>query len=822
MKLYLIKKFNFDKDKLKNEFNIEIELLQYYDEQNSEIKLDNVSYDFQTSSRMFEFKDGKSVIKKFIFDSEHLSRVIEDLKFKPFTYEKEEMSLDSLKSENSDEEINFIFNNISITLLKKVKINISKILEKFNKRYVEKQKYIKDLSLNSSFYYPNNKNDSIDFSFFNEYKEKIKDFFFLQNIKILYLFGPKGTSKSLFLIHKIFKENYYNKYPLLYINYRVLKNLKIEKRNNIFKKEMIYLFFDENKLKDFVFQQKFYQKIKNNKLMIFLYDFIKYLIGIYKNYFENAIIVVIDNFDEDNQEEIKYIEDIINLVIKEDLVDKHLKIKLILSGRCKFIYNKLFKCLKNRLLEKSIINNEMFIYYNKELNKNNYINSLPLYHFRIKKGDKKEYIKEAIINEEIEFCKKYNLYGMYYSLLYNEKIIKISDLEKYYEILPIDYLVFKEFKTDEIIFKFHNEISKSAIKIRIEDSIKADAYKYLLNDSNRDAITYGIFEEKLLILIFSYNKLKLIDLFFYEENKFEIEEINKFKDSFFEKTEQNYKKRKPILITQKNFLGKNYDLLILIPTLNENTYKAYLIQIGKNKTKAYIEKIINELEGDNNSIKKGIEKFIDCFISKIELVFIFDMQTQIDVINNGSFSGAQYCFDNNILFYIFSLDDYLLHYTLDMIEFPIVINFNNQINKIKYIKFLSNDIQGKNRKSKTRTYNVLDAISDDSQELLHLFNLGEIKKIESIVKIKIFENFAVDKTLLNQKINDLKDCDKNYIYVYDQGNNRYYIIEKKYYAKNGEDIENITKKKVPKDNNFKLNIIIPKISNNFKKNFKDK
>ena len=41
------------------------------------------------------------------------------------------------------------------------------------------------------------------------------------------------------------------KQPLLYINYRVLKESNNEKKKNIFKKEFIYLFFDEVLLNNF-------------------------------------------------------------------------------------------------------------------------------------------------------------------------------------------------------------------------------------------------------------------------------------------------------------------------------------------------------------------------------------------------------------------------------------------------------------------------------------------------------------------------------------------------------------------------------------------
>ena len=72
---------------------------------------------------------------------------------------------------------------------------------------------------------------------------------------------------------------------------------------------------------------------------------------------------------------------------------------------------------------------------------------------------------------------------------------------------------------------------------------------------------------------------------------------------------------------------------------------------------------------------KGIQKFIGCDISIIELVFIFDKDIQINEINKGGFSGAKYCITNNILFYLFSMNDYCLYSSYDMKNFYRVENF---------------------------------------------------------------------------------------------------------------------------------------------------
>ena len=137
--------------------------------------------------------------------------------------------------------------------------------------------------------------------------------------------------------------NQCSKRPLLYINYRKIKDESQEKKKNVFKKELIYLFFEENSLESF-YKEKEYKKITSEKFLQFTYDFIKYLLDIYKNYFNNQIALVIDNFNEDDDNEIIILQNLINLIKKEE---NGFKIRLILSGRCKYINKKQLLYLKN-------------------------------------------------------------------------------------------------------------------------------------------------------------------------------------------------------------------------------------------------------------------------------------------------------------------------------------------------------------------------------------------------------------------------------------------------------------------------------------------
>ena len=277
------------------------------------------------------------------------------------------------------------------------------------------------------------------------------------------------------------------------------------------------------------------------------------------------------------------------------------KIKLIISGRCKFIYK-----MQNLYLNNKLGNKEEFLYYNIELNKKRDKNSLLLFKYKKFKDKKKE--ENELLNEEKIFCNKYNLYGMYYSLFQNGREFNIEELNKNYDILPIDYLVFnKEEKGVNYIytFYFHNEIYKSAIKETIKIKFEKYNFEYILKELNHNQITFRLLEEKFLTLFISYNKLGIINLSFKEQNKLEVNEINKFKLSCYNKVETKIDLFSPIIITQENYLGPNYDLLILLPSI-KFTFDAYFIQFAIDINENKIKEIENDLNDNIKNYKSRI------------------------------------------------------------------------------------------------------------------------------------------------------------------------------------------------------------------------
>jgi hypothetical protein len=259
------------------------------------VKIGNEFYDVRPESRVFNFKDGEKCKKIFIYSESHLKEILNKLQFKTFNISNEDE--DSLDLENNYNEIHNIFENNKINTINKDKTNLDKIKEKYKQRIKEKIVNISDICLNSSFYYPKNKNDKLNCDLLRENITDL-DIFFGNDLSILYVVGPKGISKSLFLLLNCHIKNICEKFPLLYINYRKMISLKYEKKKNIFKKEMVYLFFEENSLISF-YNEKAYENIGKKSLLEFIKEFVEYLLNTYKNYFKKQIILVIDDFDED-------------------------------------------------------------------------------------------------------------------------------------------------------------------------------------------------------------------------------------------------------------------------------------------------------------------------------------------------------------------------------------------------------------------------------------------------------------------------------------------------------------------------------------------
>ena len=784
-KLYWIKSCNYKSDEnFQKEFGFKFDT--NVDNNSMVVKFDKKVYIIEQKSRLITFIIDEVKELRFIYSCEYLKDVINEYEIKYFSTQKKYLD-NSLESEISNNEIYDIFNQEDISTIYKIKSSCEKMMSYFENRYTIQKDKISDLSLNSKYYYPENSDDKLDSTIFNDYDNILNKYMWDDSINIIYLMGPKGASKSLFLMnfcrHKILSNN-----PSLYINYNILKNLEPKQRKYIFKKEMLYLFSEENAFKDF-YNQKYHRLIKNKESPFIhsLTEFIKILVNIYKNYFKKKITLVIDNFNEDNENLNNEIEQLINLINSNSS-----KIILIISGNSYFLKQKFLLFLTNGNLANIIEYQKLFI-YDAKLKNDNEIKSLAAFNYRKNIND--EELENTLIKEEMQYCKKFNIYGMHFSVINNGKKLKIDDLLKYFYVLPFEYLTFSISENNFVTFEYFNPIFLNAVKKFIKSEIKEKSLKFLLSCDNKDFLINGIYEEKLLCTLISYNKLNLKNMDTSEDNLLEVDKISEIKDKKFKKINHKIDKALPIIITQKIFLGEHYDLLILIPnTKNDKNeikynYTAYMIQIGTNKPKNNIDIIQKDFNDNKKKYISGIKAFIDnnIDIKDIELLFIFDRETQENLYltkDKLNISGSKYCIQNKIKFYCFSLVTYELYITFDNQIYYNIINFGNFSESIK----------------KNWMHYSLEKLRFLSEKEIRFINSkisGDIVIYSSLVSFK-----------KNVTFSDVKqDMENNKVYILDNQMHKYIIINCEIYKYIIDKHVKINEKEVDKKEKFNLFII---------------
>ena len=123
---------------------------------------------------------------------ESLKEILKELEFKAFntTLNGEKGSIDFLASENNEMEILNIFIDVNILNIYKDKPELEKLIDHFKQRYCKIKKYLSNLSLNSHSYFPDNKNDEIDFKILQIFKNDLYKFF-VKDWSILYVAAQK-------------------------------------------------------------------------------------------------------------------------------------------------------------------------------------------------------------------------------------------------------------------------------------------------------------------------------------------------------------------------------------------------------------------------------------------------------------------------------------------------------------------------------------------------------------------------------------------------------------------------------------------------------
>ena len=643
----------------------------------------------QNEARIINLIDEKQniIYIHFIHNVDYLEKVLvlrnfESYYMRPEEYKKQINNSESAKNLNDLEEsssdsivslddLTAIFSAESILSI--YKYNVAPILceKNFNQKYSKSQNLLKDLSNNAKFYF---KDINKKFIWFKEYINMVKeiyDFAHKKSSVVMYLFGPKGSSKSTFLL--------YSKYLLLgcrikylYLDINCLKSKSIIDRKRIISHELLYFFKDINEMKE-VEKNKIFHDINylKGKFLFYIYNLLKNLfeVKLEKN---DRKIIIIDNIYDEKCNSKEGIKAIIHLIEKYKS-----DVKLILCGNGQFFNKKFIELYeKNSFQTNGDYENAYFLSIDKKIISNNINQSKEFLKYSLKfnylyeNQDTMEELKKKIIEEEQEYLERYTFYGLFFSDELNKKKIPkeeiIKDKKIYYE-MPLDYFEIIINNDNSVEFLFFHSVYKSCIKKKIGYEVKKRTLTRLLKYEDYPRTFFGICFEKKLTLLLRNNQLNLPNLFFEEENIKEINQINILEEKNYKGTIFQIKnKNKPILLVQEDFFGPNYDLLIL--SRQNNKFYANFVQIGVDKDKKMIEQILEDLHKHEQNYKINIVKAFGLESNDINLtlLFIFDLETQKASEYS---SGAKFCFQNKINYFLFSNNfDYLLRYDNNLKE----------------------------------------------------------------------------------------------------------------------------------------------------------
>ena len=598
-------------------------------------------FGFTDKSRCIKFHlQNKKIKIRFIIDSFYLEKILNEFNSPSFTVSN------GRNSKISINDINSVFDDINIVEIYCEKKSNIMTIKNFNER-IKKMTIIEDISLNSEIYFNDSFKNKINFiSEYDYYYNQILFFLLNKNKNTMLFLGPKNCSKSIFL-NLITKSLILREWGRLYLNMKYIKEINDKiKIKKILYKEFLYSIIDENDI-DTIYNWRIFDRIAINNNTNFVLNLIKVFINLYENCINKKIVVIIDNFIIENENEQKDIEDIIYFMNTKNIW----KYKLIVSGDGKLFREK----LKYYFLEGSNkLKFEEVIFMN--------IKNIPKF------NNMNINLENKFLLQEKLYLDKFNFHSLFYCLNYDQKKLNIEEFKNciFFETFP-NYLNIS--KENELIkFNIISDVYTKALNEKIEFNIKKDTLKFIMKKNFFPRTDYGIAEELLIILLLKYNKFNVQHMNFKEKNFIEIEEINKIKD--FINYSYHLNNNENLLITQKNYYGQNYDLLIIQKI--DNKINAIFVQIGLDKNKAEIKKIKTDLVENINQYKKGIKAF-GFNVDNFYLLFIFDEETQRSLYNKNS--GTNICFNNKIDFLVYSFQDFCLKSTINLTDYNKLLYF---------------------------------------------------------------------------------------------------------------------------------------------------
>ena len=238
---------------------------------------------------------------RFIFSADCLYNVLDELKFNYYYVKPQENNNINYeeKSINSECSVNnhfFIFSKEYITEI--MKDNLKPIFSENNLLSLKKDEitFLKDLSNNFQYYNDEKKeNKFIELDEYNQLFNQIKESIYSNNTKIIYIFGPKGVSKTIFLLYFrnfILFENIHS----LYFDYNYLKNqrdyFQIKK---ILQYELLYSFLNFEEMCLFEKQKIFYHLEQEKNILSYIHKFLKKFLELKVPQKGKKFIIIIDN-----------------------------------------------------------------------------------------------------------------------------------------------------------------------------------------------------------------------------------------------------------------------------------------------------------------------------------------------------------------------------------------------------------------------------------------------------------------------------------------------------------------------------------------------
>ena len=411
----------------------------------NQISFNKDFYIIQKQARCFTFHHDDKEDLRFITDQNNLKSVLKEYNMSTFYVKTEQdlnISIDDVCSVFEDENINELFAKSKKKILSE---------DNFNKRFSNDLNIIKDISFNSKLYFEKSYNTPFIKNIYDNLFENI--FRFLSSgSKILYLFGPRSSGKSVFL-NFLSYSLFFQKYGSLYLNFSAIKKSKTMKNiKNLLYHELLYLICKKEEIEDLYNIKPFKGISYNNDPLVFIYYFLENLIKKYDNnkFSEELVVIIIDDlFIYDISFEFDTIEKIFGLI------DKNERFKIIISGEGKFFVEKLKKFFVGRdgCKEDYILINEI----NKEI---------------LKINENKP--KDDAINEELIYLNNFSISDLFYCNNLNGKTLNYLQLKQLnmISVLP-NYLTLKFWDTHkEIKFVIQNTIFSEALNKKIAYNIQ--------------------------------------------------------------------------------------------------------------------------------------------------------------------------------------------------------------------------------------------------------------------------------------------------------------------------------------------------------------